>query len=220
MAATKSGERPVDQIVKGEGKAAASRARIVAAAAELFAARGFDGVSIRDIAKAVSMTTASLYYHFASKDELFVAVHGDSMASVASAVKAAAASVADPWDRFEAAVGAHCAALLGSTGNRAIFSGASEGGLARVHEALVAQRDSYERLLQGIIDDLPMRSGVDRKLLRLQLLGGINFMPTWYREGGPLSAEAIGRTMVRTLRFGLEPPPAANANTIERPVGG
>jgi AcrR family transcriptional regulator len=195
----------VDQIVKGEGKAAASRARIIDAAAELFAARGFDGVSIRDIAKAVSMTTASLYYHFASKEELFVAVHGHSMAIVTRAVREAADNVVDPWDRIEAAAGAHCAALLDSSGNRAILSVVAEGGLARVHDALVAQRDAYERLLQTIIDAAPMRPGVDRKLLRLQLLGGLNFMPTWYREGGPLSAEAIGRTMVHNLRIGIEP---------------
>ena len=47
-----------------------TRARIEAAALALFAEKGVDGTSTRDIAKAVGVTEGALYRHFASKDEL------------------------------------------------------------------------------------------------------------------------------------------------------
>lgn len=46
------------------------REQILATAAELFAHRGFNGVSINDIGAAVGISGPALYRHFASKDDL------------------------------------------------------------------------------------------------------------------------------------------------------
>jgi TetR/AcrR family transcriptional regulator, cholesterol catabolism regulator len=191
-------------LAKGGARAAASRNRIIDAALELFSTCGYDGTSIRDIASAVGMTTASLYYHFSSKDELFVIVHGLSIDAMTAAVERAIAEKEDPWDRLEAAAGAHCATLFETDGTRAILTARLSDGLAGANSALVAQRDSYERLIQRLVDDLGLPRDIDRKLLRLHILGVMNFLPTWFRRDGPLSAAEIGREMVRHLRLGLE----------------
>jgi TetR/AcrR family transcriptional regulator, cholesterol catabolism regulator len=185
-------------------KAIASRNRIVDAALDFFSTRGYEGTSIRDIASAVGMTTASLYYHFASKDELFVIVHGLSIDAMISAVEAAIANVEDPWDRLEAAAAAHCATLFETDGTRAILTARIGGGLASVNDALVAQRDTYERLIQSLVDALDLSADLDRKLLRLHVLGVVNSLPVWFHRDGPLSAAKIGRQMVHHLRLGLE----------------
>lgn len=46
------------------------RAEILAAAAELFAARGYHGVSIDDLGRAVGVSGPALYRHFSGKDAL------------------------------------------------------------------------------------------------------------------------------------------------------
>ena len=43
---------------------------ILLEAAKLFAAKGYDGTSIRDIARAVGVAQASLYHFFADKREI------------------------------------------------------------------------------------------------------------------------------------------------------
>src|SRR5262245_65195171 len=43
---------------------------ILTAAADLFGERGYDAVSIEDVADRLDVTKGSLYYYFASKDEL------------------------------------------------------------------------------------------------------------------------------------------------------
>jgi AcrR family transcriptional regulator len=48
------------------------RERILREAERLFAEHGYRGVSIRDIAHACGMTNAALYYHFSSKEDLFL----------------------------------------------------------------------------------------------------------------------------------------------------
>ena len=46
---------------------------ILTAAAELFGERGYDAVSLEDVADRLDVTKGSLYYYFASKDELVTA---------------------------------------------------------------------------------------------------------------------------------------------------
>jgi len=52
------------------------RDRILDAAEVLFAAKGFDGVTLREIASAARVDVALANYHFGKKDDLFVAVFG------------------------------------------------------------------------------------------------------------------------------------------------
>ncbi len=49
-------------------------ARILAAAEELFSRRGFDAVSMNDIAEAAGASKANIFHHFESKNALYLAV--------------------------------------------------------------------------------------------------------------------------------------------------
>ncbi len=200
-----------------ESKADASRARILNAAQKLFARRDFEGISIRDIAKAVGMTTASLYYHFPSKEEIFVAVHGRSLEAVQREVMDAIAGLKDPWDRLEAAAAAHCRNFTSAERpGAAIAAQYYEGNLAPFRKIMVPQRDSYERLIAVLVADLQLPASVDAKLFRLQLLGALNWLPVWYRPNSGLSVEEVARHFIRNFRHGLDPafkPPRAKGRT-------
>jgi TetR/AcrR family transcriptional regulator, regulator of cefoperazone and chloramphenicol sensitivity len=51
-----------------------SRDRILQIATELFADRGFDAVTVRDLAQRANVNIAAVNYHFRSKDDLYKAV--------------------------------------------------------------------------------------------------------------------------------------------------
>jgi AcrR family transcriptional regulator len=51
-----------------------TRARILEAAGELFTTKGYEKVSLREVAEAVGITKAALYYYFPTKDKLFEAL--------------------------------------------------------------------------------------------------------------------------------------------------
>ena len=48
--------------------------RILEAAESLFSERGFDAVSMSDIAAAAGVCKANVFHHFTSKNELYIAV--------------------------------------------------------------------------------------------------------------------------------------------------
>ena len=86
IARAASGAGPLSGTEGGLDDAGASlrRAEIVAAAKRLFAANGYDGTSIQEVADEVGLLKGSLYYHVAAKEELLaLAVAGFLRASAA-----------------------------------------------------------------------------------------------------------------------------------------
>ena len=65
-------------VATGRGKGGKNRrADILRAAGTLMAAKGYDATSMRDISASVGMLPGSVYYHFPSKEALFVELHKD-----------------------------------------------------------------------------------------------------------------------------------------------
>ncbi len=175
------------------------REELLLAAARLFAAHGFEATSMRDIAREVGMLAGSMYYHFASKEELVAAAHARGVAQIIAAVSQAIDGIAEPWPRLEAACRAHLGSLLGDEVFAAVVLQEFSRVSPELRTRLIAQRDDYERLFARLVDALPVAPGVDRRLLRLMLLGALNWAPTWYRQGAA-TPEEIAASFVAMLR--------------------
>ena len=65
-------------------------------AARLFREKGYAATSMRDIATAVDMLPGSLYYHFAAKEDLLVAVYEQGVRLITEKARAAIAKHAEP----------------------------------------------------------------------------------------------------------------------------
>ncbi len=68
-----------------------TRAKVLAAARELFSTEGYEGATIRDIAAAAGMSTGAVFANFADKSELFREIMVFDMAAVLEAMSEAAA---------------------------------------------------------------------------------------------------------------------------------
>jgi AcrR family transcriptional regulator len=68
-----------DQLSRDQGSGdqagASTRERILDVALDLFTDQGFDGTSMREIAERLHITKPSIYYHFASKEDILLALH-------------------------------------------------------------------------------------------------------------------------------------------------
>ena len=84
-----------------------SREKLLSVSARLFARGGFEGTSMRDIARQAGMLAGSMYYHFPSKNDLIAPVYEAGVAEIGAAVDRAVAGWQDPWERLEAACIAH-----------------------------------------------------------------------------------------------------------------
>ncbi len=78
-----------------------SRNRILDAAEDLFARRGFAGIGMREVAETAGMGKSSLFHHFKSKAELYAAVVGRILDLFDRRTMAALAAGGDPLARFD-----------------------------------------------------------------------------------------------------------------------
>ncbi len=174
---------------------------ILRAATELFASRGFDATSMRDVAAAAAVQPASLYYHFASKESLLLAVVEPAARDLAAAIESASTK-GDPWRRLEAACAVHLEALLNGEGAvRVLATEIPSRRDGELQDALLNLRRDYEKVFRELIDALPLPPRVDRKYLRLTLLGAINWTLIWYRPGDD-APEEIATKIIKVLRQG------------------
>ena len=59
----------------GDQAGASTREKILDVALDLFTDQGFDGTSMREIAERLGISKPAIYYHFASKEEILMALH-------------------------------------------------------------------------------------------------------------------------------------------------
>jgi TetR/AcrR family transcriptional regulator len=76
--------------------ATSTRDSVFESAATLFSSKGFDGVSMDDIARAADVNKAMIYYHFADKLALYRAIIGDGLKTMSETVGAIAAGDSAP----------------------------------------------------------------------------------------------------------------------------
>jgi AcrR family transcriptional regulator len=200
--------RPEAAVPRRPAKAARAGSRLPAIldeAARLFAQQGYHDTSIRDIVRAIGMLPGSLYCHFASKEDLLVAVYEEGVCRMLDAVSAAIKDAGpDPWQRLETACVAHLDALLQSTPYALVVIRVLPDDVPAARARLVALRDQFEALFARLIADLPLAPDADRRALRLFLLGALNWAQFWYRPGDASQQRdtpaAIAHKMLALLR--------------------
>src|SRR5262249_57638572 len=67
--------------------AAATRDALLSAGTELFAARGYDGVPVADIAERARINKAMINYHFGGKRQLYLAIVRATFQEIAASIE-------------------------------------------------------------------------------------------------------------------------------------
>lgn len=148
-------------MARGPGETDTLR-RILREATSLFVARGYEGVSMREIGEAVGVTKAALYYHFHDKEDLFVAILNTSLEEISAVLDEAEASGQDARGRIAAAVHG----LLALPGERrALIRVASQEMVHVRPEVRAAFNGVYQEKFVGRIAGM-LEDGMQRGELR------------------------------------------------------
>ena len=163
-------------------------------AAQLFFEKGFESTSVSDIASAMKITKAGLYYYFESKQELLFRIVTMGLDSVKDAVLDPARSIAEPEDRLRFIVTNH--AGLAAEGNHAVIIISHEiNALTLDQRALIQnrRREYFESVRETLVEleKAGKLRDIDITTATFTLFGMILWLPRWYRSGGKLSVDRV-----------------------------
>lgn len=179
------------------------KAQIIRAATELFAASGYVGTSLRDVAQKCGMTKAALYYHYPDKESLLKSVVSYRMTRLNEAMHSAieATESDDPMVRLRAFVLA-CARQIDNdrsgwvVGSRIFWSIEAIGDRSEMIEL----RDRFEGMLRTEVDRA-IANGTLRDegagMMTRMILSWLNYIPRWHRPGGRMTAEQVADEFLR-----------------------
>ncbi len=194
--------RRLNQQAGAEAAGPGRREQLITAAARVIGEKGYERASLHEICAAAGILPGSLYYHFKSKEDLFIKVHAEGFRQLNDAVDRAIAAQSDPWRRLEAACAAHLELLVASD-DVSLVAGTSLFHTAEppLQRRLNRDRIAYEKRFRAMIAALPLRPEVDQTLLRLTLLGALNWTKIWYQPGRKTPVQ-IARHLVQHLLRG------------------
>ena len=181
--------------------------QLIGIAADLFALKGYEGTSLRDIAEAAGITKAAVYYWFPEKETLFQRVVAGRMAALTDLAALAVEQAKEPLDKVRAFL--LCSAQLIDTDRSGWIASSNtfwSNFNAEQRQALVPQRDRFEQLLRRCVADAVTQGAlrdIDPALATRLLLSGLNHLPRWHQPGGRLSAVQVVEQYLDMVLNGL-----------------
>lgn len=180
---------------RGPAKSAATRRKILDAAARTFRDKGYAATTLNDIADVADIRAASLYYYFRSKEDLLDAVFGIGMQRVVDAVRQRSAALpgdASLAQRVQVAIEAHLEMLLQQgdymSANIRIFGQAPRP----VQRRQLALREDYAEFWRELLEqaqrDGEVRADINLSTMRMLIFGALNWCTEWADpKKGPVS---------------------------------
>jgi TetR/AcrR family transcriptional regulator, cholesterol catabolism regulator len=187
--------------------------QLVEIACRLFAAHGYEGTSLRDIAEEARVTKAALYYHFPNKEALYQHIVIEKLQTLFERVSAAVDKAGSATDKVRTFMLTSARIYAESphawvAGSNAFWSGMGTESRA----ATVRCRDRYEKLLRACIRE-GVASGefreVDAAITGRLLLSVMNQLSRWHSPKGRLSATEVIEQYLDIILPGLRRSPSA-----------
>lgn len=191
---------------------------ILEAAAQCFMEQGFHATSIDDVARRLKATKGRIYYHYASKMDLFFDVHREGMSRLFAAVEPAMQTEGDGLAVLVAMLNAHALAMMDNLAFETVVAqgvqihrfGATTPAQRVVLDDLIASRDRFEGLFKAAAQrarDDGSLGALDVSVAVKTMLGALQWTVIWYRpeadpdgDGRRRLAEAMVRMLVEGLR--------------------
>lgn len=177
------------------------RARVLRAATLCMVRRGYFGTSIRDIAEEAGMTSAALYHHFSSKQQILADIMTTALTDARRVTEEALADAAvEPRERL-AALSRAWALFHAQRRNEALVGASEIRSLDAGHRgAIVRMRDEQEQLFRSVIE-AGIETGVfassDPVVTARALIAMGNSIATWFDPEGPSTPESVADEIVR-----------------------
>ncbi len=187
--------------------ATGARGRVLDAAVELFAERGYDGTSVAEVIARAQVAKGGFYHHFASKEALLYEVYGDLISRQLAAMDEILARKNDPATTLRALIGDLVESTAASSARALVFwrelhrlgderTAAYRAARRRYHDAVIklVRQGQHGGVFSGVASP---------ETVTFTIFGVINELPLWYRPQGRKRPAEIAAELADFVLAGL-----------------
>ncbi|MCX5043325.1 TetR/AcrR family transcriptional regulator [Aldersonia sp. NBC_00410] len=213
-----------DSRVRGEdgtnGKSG-RRQELLELAASLFAERGVQATTVRDIADAAGILSGSLYHHFDSKESMVDEILRGFLDELFGRYHEIIDGGLGPRATLEGLITASYQSIEDSHAAVAIYQDEAKRLRGVDRFAYIGERnDEFRELWYGVlrsgVADGTFRSDTDVDLVYRFLRDTVWVAVGWYRPGGKLTAETVAKQYLSIVLDGLSSPDRRSRKAARR----
>jgi AcrR family transcriptional regulator len=201
----------------------ATRQRLLDAAEQVFADKGYHGAAVDDIAEKSATSKGGFYFHFPNKEAIFLALVDSLTPRLEAAIERALSAEPDPVAQLDAALRTALTTFSSHKRLSKILLVEAVGLGHGFDEKLIQVRGRFAALIQRRLD-LAMSSGriapLDSQTVSWAWFGAINEIVTrWLVSGQPRNLEDAFPTLRALLlrSIGVDPDAAPALMPVKEP---
>jgi AcrR family transcriptional regulator len=171
--------------------------KILVHATEVFYEKGYEGASMRDLARSSGMSLSGLYYYFESKEKLLYLIQKHTFSTIVERLRERLDEVSDPEQRIRVFILNHLEYFLANRKGMKVLSHEAEVLKNGFGAEVAAIKREYYRICVGLLDDfkLAKRLEFSSRMAVLSLFGMMNWIYTWYNPRVDADAGGLSRGM-------------------------
>ena len=176
-------------------------AEILDYATDVFAEKGYEGASMRDLSRLSGISLAGLYYYFESKEKLLYFIQQDTFSTIIARLRERLAGSTDAETRIRIFVHNHVEYSVTRQKAMKVLSHEDDVLKNAYGNELAAIKRQYYHICVGLVDELAnaegwkslAENGISARTAVMGLFGMMNWLYTWYKPGVDPAAEDLAR---------------------------
>ncbi len=190
---------------------------ILCHSARIFAEKGFEGASIRDISRATGISLSGLYYYFDSKQKLLYLIQNNTFTFILARLQSRLPSALHPAARLRILVANHIEYFLSHPSEMKVLSHEEDALDEPLHGEVAAIKRKYYALARKVFDDLAaagLAAGLNPRVAVLCLFGMMNWVYKWHNPEVDPGSEELTDHIVRIFLRGVLPSESAAKDAV------
>jgi len=171
--------------------------KILDHATEVFCDKGYQGASMRDIARATGMSLAGMYHYLGSKERLLYLIQKHTFSTILDRLRARLDAASDPEQGIRAFILNHLEYFLERQQAMKVLSHEDEALEGEYGRDIAEIKREYYRICIDLLKRYRKEKGLqfDCRTAVLSLFGMMNWIYTWYNPRQDGGAERLAREM-------------------------
>jgi len=179
---------------------------IVSTAAKLFRKKGYNSVSMRDLAQALDIKAASLYNHISSKQEILAIIILEVAENFTEHINTVFPESINSVEKLESVIENHIQITVEKTNALACLNNDWMHLKQSDLESYLVMRNAYEAKMRNIIEQgIQQKQLQDRNidLVLFSLLSTLRTLHLWYSKNKETSPQLMFEEMKQNLLHGI-----------------